>query len=99
MAAAHAQAKAYAANLQLRQKAEQTDYVSNVDMGAKAVYGGPGQATVATDRCGSCGATFTEGVKFCPQCGTARHPPGCPGCGAAIQANTRFCGQCGTKFG
>ena len=99
MTAAHAQAKAAAANAQLHAKAAQTDYVGDIDMSAKAVYHGPAPATAAADRCTGCGSAMADGVKFCPQCGTPKKAPGCPGCGAAIQANTRFCGQCGTKFG
>jgi hypothetical protein len=98
MTAAHAQAKAAAANAQLRQKAAETDYVSGIDMSAKAVYRGPTPATAAEDRCTGCGTAMAEGVKFCPACGTKKAPAGCPACGAEIQANTRFCGQCGGKL-
>ena len=98
MAAEHAQAKAQAASMQLRQKAMQTDYVSNVDMGAKAIVAAPAPATAAADRCEVCGAALAESAHFCPQCGAARRKPDCPGCGAAIQPGTKFCAQCGAKL-
>jgi hypothetical protein len=97
MAAGHAQAKADAARAQMRDKAQATDYVGNVDMGANAVMRAPGPATAASDRCTGCGTSLAGGVKFCPQCGQARRGPGCSGCGAEIQPNTKFCGQCGSK--
>lgn len=112
MAAAHAQAKVAAARIQLNAKAEKTDYVANVNMGANAVLRAPAQAAVAQPvnapqaapvtgggGCTGCGTVLGEGVKFCPQCGVPRKAPGCPGCGAAVQAGTKFCGQCGTRFG
>ena len=97
MAAEHAQAKAEAARIQLRQKAMQTDYVSGVDMGAKAVVAAPGPATAAANRCAGCGASLAESAHFCPQCGAPRRSDTCSGCGAPIQADTKFCAQCGTK--
>jgi uncharacterized OB-fold protein len=98
MAAAHAQAKAEAARMQLQQKAQQVNYVADVDMSANAVLGAPGPATAAADRCAKCGASVAGDARFCPQCGTARAKPGCPGCGAAIAPNTKFCAQCGAKL-
>jgi len=102
MAAGHAQAKALAARAQLREKAMQADYTSNVDMGAKAVVAAPAPASApaaAADGCASCGAGLAAGIRFCPQCGTPRAHPGCPGCGAAVPPNTKYCGQCGSKLG
>jgi hypothetical protein len=97
MAAEHAQAKAEAARMQLREKAMQTDYVSGVDMGAKAVAAAPGPVTAAADRCAACGASLAESAHFCPQCGAPRRSHTCSGCGAPIQPDTKFCAQCGTK--
>jgi hypothetical protein len=98
MAAAHAQAKADAARQQLYEKAGKMDYVGDVDMSAGAVLRAPGPATAAADKCTGCGVAMAPNVKFCPQCGTPKAPPGCPGCGAALAANTKFCGQCGARL-
>jgi uncharacterized OB-fold protein len=96
MAAAHAQAKAEAAREQLREKAAKVDYVSNVDMGAKAVVAAPAAAPASF--CSGCGASLAAGAHFCPQCGAARpSSSGCPGCGAAVAPNTKFCAHCGAK--
>lgn len=99
LASAHAQAKAEAARIQLREKALKTDYVGDIDMRADAVVRAPRPATAAEDRCGSCGAALNVDSHFCPQCGAERRPAGCPGCGSPIAANTRFCANCGHKLG
>jgi Double zinc ribbon len=97
MAAQQAQAKVEAAREQPLEKARHTDYVSDVDMGAKAVLAVPGPTTTATDHCTGCGVQLGHGARFCPSCGSPRRAPGCPGCGAAVQPSTKFCDQCGTK--
>src|SRR5438046_287640 len=73
MAAGRAQAMADAARAQLQEKAQKTDYVSDVDMKAS----GP-KATVS---CPTCGAKTTGG-KFCPDCGAPTAvKTTCAGCG------------------
>src|ERR687884_352455 len=60
MASAHAQAKADAARQQLYDKAQQTDYVSGVDMSADSALRAPTHAeqqkASAAPTCASCGA-------------------------------------------
>jgi hypothetical protein len=99
MAAEHAQAKVNAARQQLQDKAQHSDYVNEVDMGAKAVMAAPPRATADASRCGTCGGAMADGVRFCSQCGTPRVETRCPGCGADLAPNAKFCGQCGTRIG
>jgi hypothetical protein len=97
MAAAQAHAKVDAARDQLREKAAKIDYVSEIDMAAKAVLAAP--ASGAGRVCGGCGASMAAGAHFCAQCGREGSPSGCPACGASIQPNTKFCAGCGAKLG
>jgi hypothetical protein len=91
IAAGRATAMADAARQQLAQKAQQTDYVADVDMkkGAKA--------PASTLACPSCGAKTTGG-KFCGECGTALSTKTtCKGCGAEVEGKPKFCPECGAK--
>ncbi len=97
IAAEHAQAKVLAARQQLQDKAHHADYVSAVDLGAKAVVASPPRPADEAYRCAMCGVALAEGVRFCSQCGTPRAETGCPGCGAALGAHAKFCGQCGAR--
>src|SRR5918999_1592833 len=60
LASAHAQAKAEATRQQLYEKAQQTDYVSKIDMGAESVAKSPSrpasQSAAQSANCSSCGA-------------------------------------------
>ena len=49
-------------------------------------------------RCVGCGAGLSDGVRFCPGCGTPRGVVSCGSCGAP-SAGDRFCGQCGAPSG
>lgn len=103
MSSAQAQAKAEAARTQLYQKAQQQDYVSNIDMSidsqiqAPPVQPSKPQASVAA--CSSCGAAVGT-AKFCPECGTPTKPAKatCPGCGFQPEASVKFCPECGAKI-
>jgi hypothetical protein len=106
MASAHAQAKADAARQQLYDKAQQTDYVSGVDMSADSSLRAPGaaetqaaEATAAAARCTSCGAQVGK-AKFCPECGTPTRParPTCSACGHEPEGSPKFCPECGGKM-
>jgi Double zinc ribbon len=103
LASSHAQAKAAAANEQLREKARQTDYVSKIDMSADAHVKAPQtqapQAAAASPACSSCGAQVGK-AKFCPECGTPTKPPrvACRGCGHEPENSTKFCPECGAKM-
>jgi hypothetical protein len=91
MAAGRATAMADAARQQLAQKAQQTDYVADVDMkkGAKA--------PASTLACPSCGAKTTSG-KFCGDCGAPlSSKTTCKGCGAEVEGKPKFCPECGAK--
>jgi predicted RNA-binding Zn-ribbon protein involved in translation (DUF1610 family) len=72
MAAAHAQAKADAARQQLYEKAQQTDYVSGIDMRAGSSVAAPHAIKpaeeAAPNACASCGHAVGA-AKFCPECG------------------------------
>jgi class 3 adenylate cyclase/tetratricopeptide (TPR) repeat protein len=48
-------------------------------------------------RCGSCGAEWPPGKRFCADCG-APLAASCPGCGEPIEEGKRFCGECGTEL-
>lgn len=105
LAASHAQAKADAARTQLYEKAQQTDYVSDVDMSADSAIKAPGtaqqqqQAAAATPKCSSCGADVGK-AKFCPECGSPTAPPRptCTGCGHQPEGSPKFCPECGSKM-
>jgi hypothetical protein len=105
MASAHAQAKADAARQQLYEKAQQTDYVSGVDMSAGAAVKAPTpaqqqqQAAAATPKCSACGAEVGK-AKFCPECGAPTAPPRltCTGCGHQPEGSPKFCPECGAKM-
>jgi uncharacterized OB-fold protein len=102
LASSHAQAKAEAARMQLRDKAMNTDYVSNVDMSAGAVVSSGVQKTPAAKGqfCGECGASVGP-AKFCPECGTpvqAKRKPTCSACGFQSDTPVKFCPECGSKM-
>jgi DNA-directed RNA polymerase subunit M/transcription elongation factor TFIIS len=102
LASAHAHAKADAVRQQLHERAQQTDYASNIDMRAEAVVQAPtsphiGQA--AAKRCAGCGADVGA-AKFCPECGAPTKPPvaKCPSCGFQTEGAPKFCPECGAKM-
>jgi membrane protease subunit (stomatin/prohibitin family) len=103
LSSAHAQAKADAARQQLFEKAQQTDYVSRIDMSAGAVVGAPSAARPAPAKaqfCPECGTSVGQ-VKFCPDCGTpvqARKKPSCGSCGFEPETPVKFCPECGGKM-
>ena len=103
MASAHAQAKAEAARQQLYEKAQNTDYVSGVDMSGNAFVASsqavkPAQQP-AENSCSACGHNVGS-AKFCPECGTPAKPakPKCPGCGHEAENSVKFCPECGAKI-
>ncbi len=108
LAASQAQAKAEAARQQLYEKAQNTDYVSGIDMSAGAHLASPNavkpgqrqqQQRQVGNSCASCGHD-TGAAKFCPECGTPaqKTKPTCKACGCQPEAPTRFCPDCGTKM-
>ncbi len=53
-----------------------------------------------TDKCNNCGAEFSAGKTFFPDCGQKMTPAGgltCANCGAALSPGAKFCPECGTK--
>jgi hypothetical protein len=101
LASAHAHAKADVARQQLYEKAKKADFVSDVEMSAKAVARAPGPVAAAATcaaKCTACGVALGDG-RFCPQCGAERRAAACSGCGAAIAPATHFCAQCGAHVG
>lgn len=48
--------------------------------------------------CPHCGGKYSDGDKFCPECGA---PVGsaCPSCGAAVPEGAKFCPDCGARLG
>lgn len=57
-------------------------------------------ASMALNKCPSCGKENAQGVKFCNECGSPMAAPKqtvCPGCGAQLQPGAKFCGDCGAK--
>jgi DNA-directed RNA polymerase subunit M/transcription elongation factor TFIIS len=103
LAAAHAQAKAEAMRQQLSQKAQETDYVSGIDMSAGAVSASPQFVKPSEEaklpKICICG--FDVGsAKFCPECGapTQVSKPKCSGCGHEAEVTTKFCPECGTNM-
>jgi hypothetical protein len=104
LASAHAQAKAEATRQQLYEKAQQTDYVSGIDMSAGSVAQAPARsapqaASQANAKCSYCGADVGK-AKFCPECGkpTKPEPLVCAGCGHQPETPTKFCPECGAKM-
>lgn len=103
LASAHAQAKADALRQQLYEKAQQTDYVSGIDMKAGSVAASPHAVKPSEEPKPAglfCSCGFAIGnAKFCPECGApaqaAKH--NCTGCGYEMEATTKFCPECGVK--
>ena len=56
--------------------------------------------------CQNCGASITEGAKFCPDCGARQEPAvapapaqnRCPFCGKLLEADAVFCDNCGKRI-
>jgi uncharacterized OB-fold protein len=46
--------------------------------------------------CKQCGHAFSEGAKFCPECGEKTGKI-CTQCGASLRPEAIFCGECGSK--
>ena len=58
-------------------------------------------ASMALNKCPSCGKENAQGVNFCNDCGSPMSAPQkllCPGCGAEQAPGTKFCGSCGAKI-
>lgn len=82
-----AAAQAQATVDQIRQKVQQQDLTSGINLTAEAAA-----------LCPSCGAR-AQGAKFCPECGKPIRPKGeCGRCGAHVEANAKFCPECGNKM-
>jgi hypothetical protein len=102
IASAQAQAKADAIRQQLYEKAQNTDYVSGIDMSAEKQIAAPRAVkpseTTAKNDCSNCGHAFGA-AKFCPECGTAKTAkPSCRSCGFEPETPTGFCPDCGGKM-
>ncbi|HZI17895.1 MAG TPA: zinc ribbon domain-containing protein [Pyrinomonadaceae bacterium] len=109
LAASQAQAKAEAARQQLYEKAQQTDYVSGVDMGAGSQLAAPRDGTKragtgagrreSAAACASCGHDLGA-AKFCPECGEPARPavPECAACGCRPDKPAKFCPECGARM-
>jgi hypothetical protein len=103
LASAQAQAKAEAARQQLYEKAQNTDYVSNIEMSAEKQIAAPHavkpREMSAKNECSNC-ASEIGSAKFCPECGTAAEAvkPNCQNCGFEPQTTTKFCPDCGGKM-
>lgn len=103
LASAHAQAKADTMRQQLYEKAQNTDYVSEVDMSAGSVASSPNAVKPSEEpkEAKICVCGFEIGnAKFCPECGTPAQvaKPKCKGCGHEVEAVTKFCPECGTNL-
>lgn len=102
LAAAQAHAKAEAARQQLYEKAQNTDYVSGIEMSAGAQRSSPNaikpNARAGANSCANCGHAVGA-AKFCPECGTAARQAktACRDCGHEPQTPTKFCPECGGK--
>lgn len=58
-------------------------------------------ASLARNKCPSCGKENAQGVKFCNHCGSSMTRTAfakCPKCGANVPNGMAFCGECGTKI-
>ncbi len=102
LASAHAQAKAEAARQQLFEKAQQTDYVSNINMKSDSVMSGSGKSSVVSNKgqfCPECGVSVGQ-AKFCPDCGAPvqKKKLACSGCGFEPPNPVKFCPECGGKM-
>jgi NADH pyrophosphatase NudC (nudix superfamily) len=101
LASAQAQAKTQAAQQQLYQKAQSTDYVAGIDMSADAQITSPNSVKpaqeTASKSCGSCGHTIGN-AKFCPECGASAKAASCSNCGCEPATSVKFCPDCGTKM-
>ena len=103
LAAAQAAAKAEAMRQQLYEKAQKTDYVSDIDMSAESQYASPQfvkPAAPSVVACVSCNYPLAANAKFCPECGAPSQvaKPHCPSCRAEVEAAVKFCHECGTKM-
>lgn len=47
--------------------------------------------------CSNCGSTYSEGSKFCSQCGTALNNV-CLSCGKQLSSNDQYCWNCGASI-
>lgn len=47
-------------------------------------------------RCTQCGRELSDGVRFCPHCGT-KQQSSCPQCGKSVEEEAFFCSSCGMK--
>jgi hypothetical protein len=71
---------------QIREKAREHDWTSELDL-----------TTRAKVTCPSCGAAV-DGGKFCPECGEKLAKTSfCSNCGAEMKDGAKFCAECGTK--
>ena len=89
MAAAHAQAKANAARMQLNEAAQKVDYVAGVDLSAAAVMRAPGAPVAPPPP----QAPSPAGVG--PQIVTTVGAVACSACQAVLADGVKFCPQCG----
>lgn len=102
-ASAQAQVKAEAMRQQLYEKAQNTDYASNIDMSADSQISSPHSVKPAEQfaavNCTSCGHSVGS-AKFCPECGTPspKMKKTCQGCGHTPENPTKFCPECGGKM-
>jgi hypothetical protein len=102
LAANQAQAKVDAARMQLEAKAQNTDYVSGIDLSAGSYIQSPTAASntqPSKKLCAHCGAEVGDS-KFCPECGkpaAVALPIHCPQCGAEATGG-KFCRNCGSKL-
>jgi membrane protease subunit (stomatin/prohibitin family) len=103
LASLQAQAKSEAARQHLFEKAQATDYVSNIDLSAEAQMRSlnsikPKEQTLS-DKCTNCGHAVGT-AKFCPECGTVarKAKPTCQSCGHQPEVPTKFCPECGGKL-
>lgn len=103
LASAQAQAKAEAVRQQLYEKAQNTDYVSNIEMSANSHIASsqavkPAQQA-SKNSCSNCGHNIGS-AKFCPECGTSGQAAksSCRDCGFQTETPTKFCPECGGKM-